>query len=216
MTGNAPRGRSERGVAKARARRRRRWLAGGVIGVVVIVIVAAVVSLDGRVAVRHGATSTHSTGQSPITLRVGSPAPNGSFATLAGASETIAQLRGRPTLLWFVTTWCSSCQASTQALSHELGTLAAEGVRVVEVENYADLGQSGPSMVRFAKVLGGTAASNPDWTFGEASLALTKQYNPAAYLDIYYLVNARGVITYVNSSPIDTMAALLAHARALA
>ena len=93
---------------------------------------------------------------------------------------------------------------------------AADGVRVVEVENYADLGQSGPPMSTFAKALAGSAFSNPDWTFGEASSTLTHTYNPKAYLDLYYLLNANGKIAYVNSSPGSTMPQLLGAAKALA
>ena len=151
-----------------------------------------------------------------MSLPVGTTAPNGVITTLAGKTETVAGLRGKPALIWFVTTWCSSCQAGTQAMAQHVAALAADGVRVVEVENYADLGQSGPPMQSFAKVLAGSAFSNPDWTFGEASSALTHTYNPKAYLDIYYLLNAKGKITYVNSSPSSTMPALLSAARALA
>ncbi len=147
---------------------------------------------------------------------VGTTAPNGTFTTLAGKTETVAGLRGKPTLIWFVTTWCSSCQAGTQAMAQDVATLAADGVRVVEVENYADLGQSGPAMSTFAKALAGSAFSSPDWTFGEVSPALTRTYDPKAYLDIYYLVNAKGKITYVNSSPASTMPQLLGAAKALA
>jgi hypothetical protein len=101
-------------------------------------------------------------------------------------------------------------------MAQNVATLAADGVRVVEVENYADLGQSGPPMGTFARNLGGSAFSNPDWTFGEASSTLTRTYNPKAYLDIYYLINANGKITYVNSSPGSTMPQLLGAAKRLA
>ena len=94
-------------------------------------------------------------------------------------------------------------------MAQNIATLAADGVRVVEVENYADLGQSGTPMNTFAKTLAGSAFSNPDWTFGEASSAFTHTYNPKAYLDLYYLINSKGKITYVNSSPASTMPQLL-------
>lgn len=213
MSEATQRARVARGVAKARARRRRRWLVAGVLAAAVVAIVIVGVSDKSS---RSGTPGTRSENQAPVTLRVGSEAPNGTFVTLAGAKESITQLRGTPTLLWFVTTWCSSCQASTQALARNISRLSADGVRVVEVENYADLGQLGPSMSAFARVLAGRAASPASWVFGQASLALTRRYNPAAYLDIYYLLSSSGTIIYVNSSPIDTMGALLAHAKELA
>ena len=87
---------------------------------------------------------------------------------------------------------------------------------MLEIENYHDFGQPGPSVSTFAKALAGSAFGNPDWTFGEASAALTHTYNPKAYLDIYYLIDAKGKISYVNSSPSSTMPQLLAAAKRLA
>lgn len=196
----------QRRRAEAQRRHRNRLLLGGGFGV----LIAAVGTLIGL----HMAGTT--SGSSAVSLPVGATAPNGTFTTLAGKTETVAALRGKPALVWFVTTWCSSCQAGTQVMARNVATLASDGVRVVEVENYADLGQSGPSITTFAKTLAPSALSNPDWIFGEASPSLTRTYNPKAYLDIYYLISASGKITYVNSSPGATMPQLLSAAKELA
>ena len=201
--------------AEAQRQKRNRLLLGTSV-TVVVALVALVIGLHVTSSSSGSASASGSSGSSGVSLPVGSSAPNGTITTLAGRSETVAGLRGKPALIWFVTTWCSSCQAGTQAMAEHVATLAADGVRVVEVENYADLGQSGPPMGTFAKTLAGSAFSNPDWTFGEASSALTHTYNPKAYLDIYYLINAKGKITYVNSSPGSTMPELLSAAKALA
>jgi thiol-disulfide isomerase/thioredoxin len=183
---------------------------------VVLALVAVVIALHITSTSSGAASADGTSGGSAASLPVGATAPDGAIATLGGKTETVANLRGRPVLIWFVTTWCSSCQAGTQAMAQNLSKLSADGVHVVEVENYADLGQSGPSMGTFAKTLAGSAFSNPDWTFGEASSTLTHTYNPKAYLDIYYLINAEGKITYVNSSPGSTMPQLLSAAKGLA
>ncbi|MDA8314176.1 MAG: redoxin family protein [Actinomycetota bacterium] len=201
--------------AEAQRQKRNRLLLGTSV-TVVVALVALVIGLHVTSSSSGTSTASGSSGSSGVSLPVGSSAPNGTITTLAGRSETVAGLRGKPALIWFVTTWCSSCQAGTQAMAEHVATLAADGVRVVEVENYADLGQSGPPMGTFAKTLAGSAFTNPDWTFGEASSALTHTYNPKAYLDIYYLINAKGKITYVNSSPGSTMPELLSAAKALA
>jgi thiol-disulfide isomerase/thioredoxin len=198
-----------RAEAQRRSRKRRRdraLLGGGV---------AAVLAIVGLVVGLHVASSNAGT-SSAATLPAGSMAPDAAFTTLAGKTETLSALRGRPTLLWLVTTWCSSCQAGTPVMAQNIPKLAADGVRVVELENYQDLGQSGPSMSAFSRALAGAAISNPDWIFGEASAELTRAYNPKAYLDIYYLINAQGRITYVNSSPASTMPQLLKAAEVLA
>ena len=80
---------------------------------------------------------------------------------------------------------------------------------------YDDLGQSGPSMASFVHTYAGQAASNPDWSFGQASAAATLRYDPRGYLDIYYLLNKSGQIVYMNSSPAATMGSLLAKAQSV-
>ena len=208
------------GAARRRAevqRRKRNRLLFGASAAAVVALVGALIGLhvaSGSSA--PGSAGTSGSGSSGASLPVGTTAPGGAFTTLAGKTETVAALQGKPTLIWFMTTWCSSCQAGTQAMAQNVATLASDGVRVVEVENYADLGQSGPSMTTFGRTLAGSAFSNPDWTFGEASSPLTHTYNPQAYLDLYYLINAKGKITYVNSSPGSTMPQLLSAAKALA
>jgi thiol-disulfide isomerase/thioredoxin len=140
----------------------------------------------------------------------GQAAPDGSFTTTSGTTETISALRGQPTLVWFVATWCSSCQAGTQAMAQQIPKFAAHHVRVVELEMANDLGQSGPPIAEFGQQLAGPAYNNPDWTFGTASSSLTQKYNPHGYLDIYYLFDAQGRVAYVNGSPGATMGPLLA------
>ena len=212
-----PRAGRSSGAARRRAsaqRRNRNRVALAGIAIAAVALAGALVGL--HVASRSGAGgSTGSSGSGAPNLPVGTKAPNAAFTTLGGTTETVAALHGRPVLIWFVTTWCSSCQAGTEAMAQHIATLAAERVRVVEVENSADLGQPGPSIGAFGRTLAGDAFSNPDWEFGEASATLTHTYNPKAYLDIYYLINAAGQITYVNSSPGSTMPQLLSAARAL-
>jgi thiol-disulfide isomerase/thioredoxin len=182
----------------------------------VVALVALVIALHAASSSGSSSANGSTTSTSGVSLPVGTTAPNGVITTLSGTTETVAALRGKPALIWFMTTWCSSCQAGTQAMAQNIATLAADGVRVVQVENYADLGQSGPAMGTFARTLAGSAFTNPDWTFGEASSSLTHTYNPKAYLDLYYLINAEGKITYVNSAPASTMPQLLSAAKALA
>jgi thiol-disulfide isomerase/thioredoxin len=196
---------------RALARRRRR---NRVLGISTSVVVLALVALVIGLHVANGSSASPKGSGAP-TLATGTTAPEAVFTTLSGQKETTAELKGKPTLIWFVTTWCSSCQAGTQALARNLDTLSSDGVRVVEIENYHDLGQSGPSMASFARTLAGSYFTNPAWLFGQASNAMTLRYNPQGYLDLYYLLNARGQITYVNSSPGATMSDLLAAAKAL-
>jgi thiol-disulfide isomerase/thioredoxin len=106
--------------------------------------------------------------------------PDGGFVTTSGANLTVSSLRGQPTLLWFVTTWCASCQAGTQAMASQIATFAARHVRVVELEPENDLGQPGPSITDLGWQLAGAGYHNPDWTFGVASAGLTPPITPPA------------------------------------
>jgi thiol-disulfide isomerase/thioredoxin len=175
---------------------RRRWISRSVIGVALAVLAGGVIV----------ATAANSTNAPAVT---GQAAPDGSFTTTAGTTETVSALRGEPTLLWFVTTWCSSCQAGTAAMAQRIPTLAAHHVRVVELELAGDLGQNGPPITQFGQQLAGRLWHNPDWTFGTASSSLTQKYDPNGYLDIYYLFDAQGRVAYINSSPSATMGQLL-------
>nr|MBW4078255.1 redoxin domain-containing protein [Acidobacteriota bacterium] len=112
---------------------------------------------------------------------VGLTAPNAPFATMSGREVSTDSLRGKPTLLWFVSTWCSSCQAGTQTMAQNVTRLASDGVRVVEVELSHDLGQSGPSISSFGQQLAGAQYSNPDWTFATSSALLTRDFDPHGY-----------------------------------
>ena len=190
--------RSQEAARRTRSRRRR-WIGAGVTTGVVVALVALIVVATGGRSAAPGGT-------------VGARAPEGTFTTSSGATRTISSLRGEPTLVWFVSTWCSSCQAGTQAMASQIQTFARMHVRVVELELADDLGQPGPSITTFGRQLAGPGYTNPDWTFGMATAALTTTYDPASDLDIYYLLDSTGRITYVNSSPGSTMGQLLSHA----
>lgn len=199
---------AQRREAQLAAKRRRKWWIVGSLSALVV-LAGVLIGLH----ISNGTTGTSSSASTP--LRIGSVAPNGSLTTLDGQTTDISALRGRPALIWFVSTWCSSCQAGTQTMAQNLNTLRSDGVHVDEVELYQDLGQSGPSLGTFAKSLAGSQFVNPDWTFALSSASLTHIYDPQSYLDIYYLLNADGKITYVNGSPASTMPQLLAAAKRL-
>jgi thiol-disulfide isomerase/thioredoxin len=201
-----------RGTGRGGGRPRRRGWAVAAAAVVVIVGVVLAV----HAASRPGSASGSGASGTAALPAVGQQAPGGTFTTVSGKTVSVTSMRGKPTLLWFVSTWCSSCEAGTATMAQNVSKLAADGVRVVEVELYQDLGQSGPSITDFGKTLAGANYASPDWTWGISSAALTRTYDPANYLDVYYLLNAEGTITYVNGSPAATMPQLLSQARNLA
>ncbi|MEJ2292939.1 MAG: redoxin domain-containing protein, partial [Deinococcales bacterium] len=170
---------------------------------------AAGLVLTAAAAALFGFGVQASAAKPPDVLHVGVAAPAVTYTTLAGASRTLASSQDKATLLWFVTTSCPHCQQGTQAIASNIDALAAEGVRVVELESYHDLGSTGPSIAAFGRQYAGAAFTNPAWSWGQASQKTTRAYDPGGYDNVYYLVGADGRVTYVNASPAATMQTLM-------
>lgn len=202
-------GRRAREAARVKARRRRTgWIA------TLVVLVAVVGTVLG---LHFASSSSPSAGAAAVRVAAaGQPAPDGNFTTVAGQDVSVSSLRGHPTLLWFVATWCSSCQTGAKAVAANIDRFKAAGARVVTLELYQNLGQSGPGIDQFGQQLAGPAYNTADWQFGTASQPLTRSYDPKAYLDIYYLLDRNGNVVYVNGSPGSTMSDLLTQVGKLA
>ncbi len=160
------------------------------------------------------ATSQHRPPSSSATL-----APNGTFTASSGKTATIASLRGRPTMVWFVAGGCASCAASIPAVAAHFSQLHAAGLRVLTLGLYGDF-PSGKTGVAQVLSFGREAASNepiarPGWEWGMASKSLSLAYDPTGTPDLYVLIGPRGHIRYRNRVPVSTMGELLAAAKRL-
>ncbi len=204
-TARGGRQQSAKPPASTRGARRplRHWALGASLLAAVVVAVAIYAGSQ------KASTPTIASGSSAQSSATAQLAPDGTYSTLTGLPGSVSALRGHATLLWFVTTWCSSCQAGTPAMRAQIPKLAAHHVQVVELELAGALGQAGPPMTEFASQLAGGMVHDPAWTFGTASPTLTRTYDPNGYLDIYYLLTPSGRVAYINSSPAATMGALL-------
>ncbi len=130
--------------------------------------------------------------------RVGGPAPDFTFIALDGSTQRLSDYARRPVVLWFIATWCNSCQVGTQLFAQTYYADYHEaGVILLEVMSYNDLGQPGPGIDSFASQYG--YSGQPGWVLGSASSEGTSLYNPYAYLDLYYVIGSGGVI--LASSP---------------
>ncbi len=127
--------RRQAAAAAARRRRNRRWGLGS--GLAIVAVLGVVL---GVVLGLHFAPGSQTrTGAAAGIPAAGHMAPPGTFTTLTGQRLDVASLRGHPTLLWFVSTWCPSCQAGTQAMAQNLAKLVADGVHVDEVKGRGHL-----------------------------------------------------------------------------
>jgi len=148
----------------------------------------------------------------------GTPAPDGTFTTTAGTIATIASLRGRPLLVWFVAGGCASCAASIPAVASHLGQLTSTGLDVLTLGLYGAFagGRHGlTQLLSFGRAAAGTNVVEPDWQWGMASKSLSLAYDPTGLPDLYVLVGPGGHIRYRNSVPVSTMAQLLTAAHQL-
>lgn len=153
-------------------------------------VLSAVIAV-GLVALVVG-VAMHRAGQpQSAALASGALAPDGSFTTTSGQTTTVRAMRGQPTLIWFVSTSCGSCEAGTQAMAAQIDQFARHHVKVVELELFDNLGAGSSDIAAFGRSLAGPKFTDPDWVWGNASQAMTTTFDPNAYLDVYYLLDQR-------------------------
>jgi len=163
------------------------------LSVIGVVVIAAVVifSFIGSHNIQN--SNAHGTG-------IGEIAPNIPITLANGTNITLSSLRGKPVILWFATTWCSSCQEGASLLANDgyYSKIHAKGADIVTIEVYNDFGYIGPSIQKFANQYGNGTNDN-GWLYGTSDLNATSLYDPKDYLDIYYIINPNGTI--VSSAP---------------
>jgi hypothetical protein len=190
--------------------RRRRSRAVVVVTVLVIMGLAAYLVV-GR-SDPSGTSAIRSSGSQPTATGSGPMAPNGTFTTPSGATSTIASLRGKPTMVWFVAAGCASCAASIPAVAQHLAQLRSDGVQVLTLGLYGAFpaGKGGVvQLLSFGQAAADTSVTRPGWTWGMASKALSVAYDPSGTPDLYALIGPDGRIGYQNSVPVSTMPQLL-------
>lgn len=202
--------RARRAAGPTQATRGRGVGAALAAGIAVVALVVAFIVLRG------GSEEGERSDAGPASVEMGAVAPDGKFTTIDGQANSVAGLRGEPVLLWLIATWCSSCQAGTQALADGgIDQLERAGVDVVQLKMHENLGGPDEDMADFVNRYAPSARGNRAWTFGTASAELTRTYNPQGYLDIYFLLDAQGRVRFVNTAPAGTLGKLLEQAAAL-
>ncbi|MGC9227681.1 TlpA family protein disulfide reductase [Caldivirga sp.] len=137
---------------------------------------------------------TFNHGSRRIGVNVGDTAPNAEFTLPNGSVVSLASFRGHYVLLYLVSTWCPDCAYGVAVLAHYVNLFESKGVYVIVLEQYDDLGYSGPPITSFLSYYGGNASRY--FIAGVASLSMTKTYNPSLQLEVYYLISPNGRILY--------------------
>lgn len=110
----------------------------------------------------------------------------------------LSQYQDAKRILWLFSTWCPSCAVGLQELSQKQPELLKNDIQVIALRNYNNGGYPGLSgtidtfIKKYLKNPGLLKAEN--WTFGEATKELEKQYNPHTNPDIFFLIDEQGNI----------------------
>lgn len=153
----------------------------------------------------EAATPTPTPTQTPTErgIRVGMHAAKGTFTTLDGSQRNLADYRGEKVLLWFVATWCPSCQTSAAALRRHHQQL--QSLRILAVKMHQNAGYDGPTIREFAEQYAPETLEEDHWTWGRADRETTRRYDPRTVVDIFYLIDEEGIIRTVDRVPTTTI-----------
>jgi thiol-disulfide isomerase/thioredoxin len=102
-------------------------------------------------------------------LKRGSPAPDFTVKTLAGAPVTLSALKGKVVLVDFWATWCGPCREEMPYLVSTVQSYAAQGVTLVAVSN-DDLDEQAAAVEAFTGQLPGL---RPYAAYGTPELGAT-------------------------------------------
>ncbi|GGX70806.1 redoxin domain-containing protein [Saccharospirillum salsuginis] len=139
-------------------------------------------------------------------------APDAYFRTAEGMTVSTAELKGEPTLLFLLSTWCTSCSAGVKALYRQADQLEDLRLRVVVLRNYENGGYPGMDIQPYVEQVVSNFVQPENWILGQASEKLDQAYYARHYPDIYFLIDANGRIQDVSSAPAATMDRILTFA----
>ncbi len=123
----------------------------------------------------------------------GEVAPDFSVPTLDGGTFSLADQKGKPTVVFFMAYWCGTCVPEAQALDriHQ-----EYGDRVSILALDVDPSSTPEGLQRFVQMAG-----NPDYAFGFDKGNTVLQKYRVRSLDVTVIIDADGNIVYRDSYP---------------
>ncbi len=165
------------------------WILFGACGVCLGILIFAIL----------GGLSVLSSHVSNVGLGINETAPNIPITLTNGTNVTLNSFHGRPVVLWFIVTGCSSCAYGAQLLASQYySKIHSKNATILIVDLYDNLGTAGLPIQAFATQYG-SGLNKPGWLYGTSTQNATYQYDPNAYLDVYYVINPNGTI--INEGP---------------
>ncbi len=129
-----------------------------------------------------------------VDVSVGNVFPNFSVIDIEGASLSNESLKGKPTIVWFTTTWCTPCQIGAKKVAQLQGELGDNKLNVLVV--FVDPKESESDLRNWRSQF-----ANPDWKLAFNN-GLAEKIG-IRYLDSKYLLGSDGVIKDFNTSIAD-------------
>ncbi len=135
-------------------------------------------------------------------------APDVQF-TSQGKIHSLTEYKGRKVMLWLFSTWCHSCIVGVKAMQEEQATWEKTGLVVLAIRNYNNGGYPGPDISTFIKKVAPQLLNHKGWVNGEATETMYRKMNAKRFPDIYYLIDKKGLVRVVSTSPTATMNKIL-------
>lgn len=123
----------------------------------------------------------------------GEVAPDFSVPTLDGGTFSLADQRGKPTVVFFMAYWCGTCVPEAQALDR-IHQEYGDKVSILALD--IDPSSSPQALQRFAQLAG-----SPNYTFGFDKDNTVLQKFKVRSLDTTIIIDADGNIVYRDSYP---------------
>lgn len=139
-------------------------------------------------------------------------APDVSFS-IEGKDYRISDFENRRVMLWFLSTWCTTCIQAVKALQEIQPELEASGLLVVVLKNFENGGYPGPTIHDFINQYAATLNNAPNWMIGNASAVTGATYNPRRYPDIYFLIDEKSTVVAIEGAPAVTLDTIMKFAR---
>lgn len=131
-------------------------------------------------------------------------APDATFS-IDGKEYAVSEFKERRLMLWFLSTWCSSCIQAVKVLHEKQAELVASGMQIVVLKNHENGGYPGPDIHEFITQYAAPLGNATNWMIGNASAEMGATYNPRRYPDIYFLIDEKGQIVAVEGAPGATL-----------
>ncbi|MHB8718603.1 MAG: TlpA family protein disulfide reductase [Candidatus Dormibacteria bacterium] len=182
------------------------WIGGSLAGAAVTAVLIGLALRASSPAASVGQATPRVSVTSPAggSAQVGDRASGFTATTVAG--QTFQVPAGRPTVLYFMAGWCSSCRPEAQALG-QIDSQRHGQVAILAVD--ADPTDPLASLQNFIAQVG-----NPGYAFVQDEGGALVQAFGATALDTTVVIDGNGRVVYRNTRPIDeqTLEAALARA----